>query len=786
MKALKTSVLLIILTATFSFGYSQTATPIKLIGASTTSTTTSTSLVINKPSSLAVGDVMIAAVSQSTNNNSVALSDATSTGWTLISGSAFRSNGNDRWWGTALYKIAVAADVAATSFTFSLDSDADDGVGGISAFSGVNNLTPFDVTSSSTLSATDGSISASSITTVTPNSAVLLLGFIANDASISGWSTTSPGSLTELFDVPFNSDLDMGVGMSWAIKPSAGSTGSGVATVSQRTGSVLIALRPALFSSTSISALTTTTSTTTGTSLVIDKPSSLAVGDVMIAAVSQSTNNSSVALSDATSTGWTLISGSAFRSNGNDRWWGTALYKIAVAADVAATSFTFSLDSDADDGVGGISAFSGVDNTNPFDVTSSTSLTATNGFISASSITTVTPNSAVLLLGFIANDASISGWSTTSPGSLTELFDVPFNSDLDMGVGMSWAIMPSAGSTGSGIATVGERTGSVLIALRPANNFSYFNGSYGSTQNVNSRTIASRVSKSIPLSASYFTSSNVKKVSIVFASTSHTVSKIYADKDNNDSLSLSSSGDFELTLNTDYVIENISTGLNKLTINLPVITASGNLYKLFVASTASGTTFMDVLNLAAAALPVTLSSFTAKPTTDNKVSLGWVTAAESVNKGFRIERQAGNDNGKFEQIGFVGSKAKDGNSQNTLYYSFIDAAPKAGTSSFYRLVQEDLDGKLTYTEVRVVKLNGQSVSMVFPNPSNGAVNISRTADGKKMKIQVIDQSGKIISQVNNITDANYRINISQSGVYSIKMMYPETGEQSIQRVVVQK
>ena len=188
----------------------------------------------------------------------------------------------------------------------------------------------------------------------------------------------------------------------------------------------------------------------------------------------------------------------------------------------------------------------------------------------------------------------------------------------------------------------------------------------------------------------------------------------------------------------------------------------------------------------AAALPVTLSSFTAKPTPDNKVSLAWVTSTEQVNKGFRIERQAGNENGKFEQIGFVGSKAKDGNSQNMLTYNFIDAAPKVGAASFYRLVQEDLDGKLTYTEVRVVKLNGQSVSMVFPNPSNGAVNISRTADGKKMNIQVIDQSGKIISQVNNITDANYKLNIPQSGIYSIKMTYPETGEQSIQRIVVQK
>lgn len=191
-------------------------------------------------------------------------------------------------------------------------------------------------------------------------------------------------------------------------------------------------------------------------------------------------------------------------------------------------------------------------------------------------------------------------------------------------------------------------------------------------------------------------------------------------------------------------------------------------------------------SISAAALPVTLTSFTAKPTPDNKVSLAWVTSSEQVNKGFRIERQTTTETGKFAQIGFVATKAKDGNSQSMLTYNFIDNAPKMGASSFYRLVQEDLDGKLTYSDIRAVRLNGQSVSMVFPNPSNGVVNISRTADGKKMNIQVIDQSGKIVSQAFNITDANYTMSILQSGFYSVKLMYPETGEQSIQRIVVQR
>lgn len=184
------------------------------------------------------------------------------------------------------------------------------------------------------------------------------------------------------------------------------------------------------------------------------------------------------------------------------------------------------------------------------------------------------------------------------------------------------------------------------------------------------------------------------------------------------------------------------------------------------------------------ALPVTLSSFTAKQTTDNKVSLAWVTSSESVNKGFSIERQE-DVNGKFQSLGFIPSKAEGGNSQTTLSYNFKDVTAKMGTN-IYRLVQEDLDGKKSNSEVRMVKFSAQSVSNVFPNPSTGAINISRSNDGRKMNIQVLDQSGRVISQVNNIIDNNYKINLLKSGIYNIKMTYPETGEQSIQRIVVQK
>lgn len=182
--------------------------------------------------------------------------------------------------------------------------------------------------------------------------------------------------------------------------------------------------------------------------------------------------------------------------------------------------------------------------------------------------------------------------------------------------------------------------------------------------------------------------------------------------------------------------------------------------------------------------PVTLTNFNARLTPENKVALSWATASESVNKGFRIERQHNAGESKFNNIGFVPSKAEGGNSAQQLYYNFTDVAPKLGSTSFYRLVQEDIDGKLTNSEVRMIRLNGQSVSLVYPNPSKGDFLISRTADGKKMDIQVVDLSGRTIKQINGIVTPTHKLLIHQPGIYNIKLTYPETGEQSIQRVIV--
>ncbi len=107
-------------------------------GSPQTATSATTTLTIPKPSDLAVGDVMIATITQGDDGDGQTLGNATRTGWGLVRGAQLGVVGANSWWGTVLYRVADAADVAAASFAFTLDADVDASVGGIIALRGVS------------------------------------------------------------------------------------------------------------------------------------------------------------------------------------------------------------------------------------------------------------------------------------------------------------------------------------------------------------------------------------------------------------------------------------------------------------------------------------------------------------------------------------------------------------------------------------------------------------------------------------------------------------------------
>lgn len=221
-------------------------------GTATSGTSTGTTLTIAKPTGVVAGDVMLVSIAMSDDNDALDTNPSL-TGWSLVAGADLA--GITERWGAVLYKVAGASEPA--SYIFTLDAQSTAAVGSIVAFSGVDvtgGVTatgaaggPFDVDPGS-LTVTDAATaSAASITTVSANAAVIMLAQSAGDnPTYSGWTTaTSPGALTELSDFGTASNEQASVGIAWAIKTTAGSTGIGSVTLtpSERSGGILVALK---------------------------------------------------------------------------------------------------------------------------------------------------------------------------------------------------------------------------------------------------------------------------------------------------------------------------------------------------------------------------------------------------------------------------------------------------------------------------------------------------------------------------------------------------------------
>ena len=182
-------------------------------------------------------------------------------------------------------------------------------------------------------------------------------------------------------------------------------------------------------------------------------------------------------------------------------------------------------------------------------------------------------------------------------------------------------------------------------------------------------------------------------------------------------------------------------------------------------------------------LPVNFKSFTAARNNSNVV-LKWETAFEQNNKGFAIER---NIRGVWEQVSFVSSQAADGNSNSALAYLFVDLNDTKGMSQ-YRIRQVDFDAKSSFSEIRAVRGEEQSgKTIVFPNPSfNGRVSVVFEDATVTRDVTLSDMSGRIVKQWKGVTNNNIQLENLKPGMYSLMIMVPETGDQSVEKIIVSK
>jgi hypothetical protein len=137
-------------------------------------------------------------------------------------------------------------------------------------------------------------------------------------------------------------------------------------------------------------------------------------------------------------------------------------------------------------------------------------------------------------------------------------------------------------------------------------------------------------------------------------------------------------------------------------------------------------------------LPVKWLSVTGAVQND-VIMIKWGTAQEINTETFFI--QVSTDGKNFRNAGEVEAS---GNSNQNSYYSFVHTQPSAG-NNYYRIMQTDADGKVTYSKIIIIAYGDAASVTVLGNPvSNGQLTVQVnqisslklfSADGKLIKMQ---------------------------------------------------
>jgi hypothetical protein len=154
-------------------------------------------------------------------------------------------------------------------------------------------------------------------------------------------------------------------------------------------------------------------------------------------------------------------------------------------------------------------------------------------------------------------------------------------------------------------------------------------------------------------------------------------------------------------------------------------------------------------------LPIKLTSFNIG-CVNGSAYLSWNTAQEQNTSRFDVERSM---DGITWQI--IGSVAAAGNSQLGNAYSYTDESSTPGTA-FYRIVEMDLDGAVTYSTIASgnCALAGER-PVIYPNPVRDilwvSLNSTSTSD---LKIEIYNTEGAIIrTQVNHLVQGGNKVDI---------------------------
>lgn len=154
-------------------------------------------------------------------------------------------------------------------------------------------------------------------------------------------------------------------------------------------------------------------------------------------------------------------------------------------------------------------------------------------------------------------------------------------------------------------------------------------------------------------------------------------------------------------------------------------------------------------------LPIELLSFSVNMNRDGQAEVSWVTATETNNDYFTIERTL--DAVNYEVVTTVDGA---GTTSAMREYFAIDPSPHQGTS-YYRLKQTDFDGAFKYFDLVPLENNDSELGLhIYPNPATPS-DLTIQVSGKKEEeilVVVTDLLGReSYSKVVIVNGGRYKI-----------------------------
>ncbi len=188
-----------------------------------------------------------------------------------------------------------------------------------------------------------------------------------------------------------------------------------------------------------------------------------------------------------------------------------------------------------------------------------------------------------------------------------------------------------------------------------------------------------------------------------------------------------------------------------------------------VATPVSGVSGRFIREYDLSIVPVELTSFTAN-VIGGSVQLNWVTATETNNRGFSVERRSVDDNTQtnWQSITFV-----DGNGTTTQQtsYSYMDNSVNIGKYQ-YRLKQIDFDGTFAYSDIVEAEVGvpqAFALEQNYPNPFNPTTNVKFSLPVESnVTIKIFNLIGQEVAEAvnGNYAAGSHTISIDGSALSS--------------------